>query len=89
MLQYLWCQTGAIALGFLLDLILGDPHWLYHPVQLIGSLISWLEKGLLKKDDTDGKKFFKGVVLSVLVIMMTGSVIVLILFICYRISLVA
>ena len=89
MLQYLWCQTGAIALGFLLDLILGDPHWLYHPVQLIGSLISWLEKGLLKKDDTDGKKFFKGVVLSVLVIMMTGSVIVLILFICYRISMVA
>ena len=46
-MQYFWCQTGAVALGFLLDLIFGDPHWLYHPVQLIGSLISKLEKVLL------------------------------------------
>ena len=45
-MQYFWCQTGAVALGFLLDLIFGDPHWLYHPVQLIGSLISKLEKVL-------------------------------------------
>ena len=30
--------------GFLLDLLLGDPRWLYHPVCLIGNLISFLEK---------------------------------------------
>ena len=34
----------ALGLGFLLDLIVGDPHWLYHPVRLIGALISGLEK---------------------------------------------
>ena len=35
-------------LGFGLDLILGDPHWLYHPVRLIGLGISGGEK-LLRK----------------------------------------
>ena len=34
--------------GFLLDLLMGDPRWLYHPVCLIGKLISVLEKGIRK-----------------------------------------
>lgn len=33
----------ALILGFLLDLIFGDPAWLYHPVQMIGFLISKTE----------------------------------------------
>ena len=39
-------HTGIAALlaGLLLDLLLGDPEWLYHPVRLIGKLISGLEK---------------------------------------------
>jgi len=32
-----------LPMGFLLDLLLGDPHWLYHPVRAIGALISALE----------------------------------------------
>ena len=36
----------SILLGFVLDLLLGDPHWMYHPVRLIGALISFLEKEL-------------------------------------------
>lgn len=34
----------AVALGFLLDLIFGDPVWLYHPVRIIGKLITLFEK---------------------------------------------
>lgn len=34
----------AVGLGFLLDLLIGDPHWLYHPIRLVGHLISVLEK---------------------------------------------
>ena len=30
---------GAIVAGFILDLIFGDPHWLPHPICLIGNLI--------------------------------------------------
>lgn len=33
----------AVGLGFLLDLLVGDPHWLYHPIRLVGHLISGLE----------------------------------------------
>lgn len=43
------CQTIAIGCGYILDLLIGDPHWLYHPVRLIGNLISLLESILLKK----------------------------------------
>ena len=39
---------AVVALGFLLDQVLGDPHWLYHPVRLIGAYISFLEKGIRK-----------------------------------------
>ena len=41
-------HTIALAAGFILDLIFGDPRWLYHPVCLIGNLISFLEKRIRK-----------------------------------------
>ena len=38
----------AILIGFIMDLLIGDPHWIYHPVRLIGKLITFLEL-LLRK----------------------------------------
>jgi len=35
-----------IVVGYTLDLILGDPYFLYHPVRLIGHLINFLDKRL-------------------------------------------
>ena len=26
-----------LVIGFLLDLLIGDPRWLYHPVRIIGN----------------------------------------------------
>ena len=40
----------AFAAGFLLDLIVGDPYCLPHPIRMIGNLIAGLEKKLLKLD---------------------------------------
>ncbi len=37
-----------LALGALLDVFIGDPEWLWHPVRGIGALISVFEKGLRK-----------------------------------------
>lgn len=38
----------ACITGFLLDCMFGDPVWMYHPICVIGNLISVLEKGLRK-----------------------------------------
>lgn len=42
--------------GFLLDLLLGDPYWLWHPVRLLGSMITCLEKHLRKTGKEQEKK---------------------------------
>ena len=34
----------ALLIGFVIDLLVGDPHWIVHPVVLIGKLISGTEK---------------------------------------------
>ena len=72
-------ELHAIALvaGFFLDLIIGDPHWLYHPVRLIGLLISLCEKIFLGKSDKaesdskGGKKIFFGVLTIIVVLFAT------------------
>ena len=40
---------AACAAGFILDLLFGDPSWIYHPIRIIGHLISGLEKKLYKE----------------------------------------
>ena len=39
-------HLAAMLAGYLLDLCLGDPHSMPHPVRAIGNLIVWLEKRL-------------------------------------------
>ena len=58
----------AILVGFIMDLIIGDPHWMYHPVRLIGKLITFLEDMLRKTfpKTKDGERK-SGFVLVVLV----------------------
>lgn len=41
-------SLAACSAGLLLDLLFGDPVWLYHPVRLIGNWISWGERQLRK-----------------------------------------
>ena len=57
----------AILVGFIMDLIIGDPHWMYHPVRLIGKLITFLEDMLRetfpKTKDGERKSGFVLVVL--------------------------
>ena len=57
----------AVILGFILDLIVGDPHWLYHPIRLVGHLISGLEKILRKVfPKTERGELIAGVFLLIL-----------------------
>ena len=61
----------AMAAGFLLDFLLGDPYWLPHPIRAIGSLIGWLEH---KWNHSEEKNSRKGTVMVLLVLAVTGSV---------------
>lgn len=62
----------AFFAGFLLDMILGDPDRIPHPVRLIGRLISGLETGLRGKDYRKG--MWEGVCLVVCVVFCTVTV---------------
>ncbi len=55
----------ALAVGFVLDLLLGDPHGGFHPVRLIGKLIAALDKKWNFGTGDDAKKRGVLLVLSV------------------------
>lgn len=58
-----------LLLAFVLDLIFGDPHWLYHPVRFIGKLIEWGEKRLRPRfPKTPGGERTAGTLLAVFVV---------------------
>lgn len=76
----------AFALGFILDLIIGDPHWLPHPIRLIGSFIAKLEKKLNGKNSENNIKLRNGKVLVFTVIVATLFVSCFILIASYLIS---
>lgn len=58
----------AIA-AFIIDAIIGDPFGKYHPVALIGRLIVFLERVFYRESDSNGKKFFMGAVLVMIVLL--------------------
>ena len=77
----------ALLIGFGIDLLVGDPHGIPHPVVGIGKLISFLEKGLRRMfPKTDGGEIAAGGVLWVLVAVICTALPAGILFLCHRIS---
>ncbi len=64
-----------ICAGCILDLIFGDPHWLWHPVRGIGKMVEWAERGLRRlfgirpeKEADIGKKKAAGILLVLVVL---------------------
>ncbi len=57
----------VIAISFLLDLVIGDPTWMPHPVRLIGRVIGFLDRTLYI-DKNEKKQFRNGTALAVLTI---------------------
>lgn len=67
----------SMIIGFILDLILGDPHWLPHPIRLIGNTISKgesISRRIFKK-----KEYLGGLCLSLSVVSLSFIIPLLIL----------
>ena len=80
-------HLSALALGFCLDLLLGDPHWAPHPVRLIGWLIAALEKALRRIfPDTKNGLLTAGVFLVILVLGLSAGCTALLLWLCTLVS---
>lgn len=80
-------SLGALLVGFCIDLLIGDPHGIPHPVVLIGKLITVLEKVLRRifPKTARGEKIAGGV-LWLLVVTISSAVPALILWLSYRVS---
>lgn len=75
----------AVILGFLLDLLIGDPTWLYHPVRIIGKLIEGLEWVIRKifPHNKEGERA-GGILLAIFVIVLGTGIPYLCLNLLYR-----
>ena len=66
---------GAIVAGFILDLIFGDPHWLPHPICLIGNLIGFLDKKLRRMLAPGETALLLGGALMVIIVLVISFVV--------------
>ena len=62
-------HLAAIMAGFILDLIFGDPHWLPHPICLIGNLIGFIEGNLRPKLAPNKNALLLGGALMVIIVL--------------------
>lgn len=86
----------AFIAGFVLDLLIGDPHFIPHPVRLIGSFISFLDKRLncdagynISEKKLNLIKYKRGMLLAFTVIFATFAMSVIIIVAAYSINLYA
>ena len=62
-------HLAAIIAGFILDLIFGDPHWLPHPICLIGNLIGFIEGNLRPRLEPNKNALLLGGALMVIIVL--------------------
>lgn len=81
-------HIAAFFSGFLLDLLLGDPAWLPHPVRLMGKLTAKTEQLFLGsgKERHEKQEFFQGIAAALAVLLSTAAVSSCILLAAYRIN---
>lgn len=79
MLKLLIWQTAAIALGFLLDFIIGDPHCIPHPVVGIGKLISFFDRRL-RRGNSNPKDVGRGAITVIAVVLISVIIPLAVLF---------
>ena len=76
----------ALVIGFIADLIIGDPHGMWHPICFVGNMIAVFEKGLRRIfPKTEKGEFRAGVCLVILVLVCATAIPLGILILCFMI----
>jgi len=79
------CSTIALVVGVILDFILGDPNYAWHPIRLIGSLIAYLERQIRRQlPKTAGAELCGGTVLVIFVLSISVAIPSILLFLFYQ-----
>ncbi|AEF83524.1 cobalamin biosynthesis protein CobD [Treponema primitia ZAS-2] len=84
----LW-STAALATGFILDLIFGDPPAIPHIIRFVGKIVSRLEKLFLKVGKSPGVQFCSGLCFTCVVILISTGIPFALLYFAYGIHPVA
>lgn len=91
--QSLQNRIFVLLIAAAVDLLIGDPHWLWHPVQGVGSLISFFEKILRRiftvppcqERSSHTRERLAGLLMVVLVLTVSTGLIFFLLVLCGRI----
>lgn len=79
----------ALLMGCVIDLIVGDPYWMVHPIRWIGRLIAFLDKKMLGDIDenrNNKQEYRLGILLAVIVIVATAMCSIAVLVMAYYIN---
>ena len=82
--MYIYITIAAVVAGYLLDLCIGDPHGMWHPICFVGNMISFFEKRL-RRGKSENSDLAGGVLLVILVCGISTAIPFVLLIICYRI----
>ena len=84
-MTYMYATIAALVAGYVLDLIIGDPHGMWHPICFIGNMISFFEKRL-RKEKSEKRNLAAGVLLVILVTAVSAAIPFVLLAVCYHIQ---
>lgn len=81
--------TISIVIGYILDLILGDPYSIPHPVVAIGKLVTFCTNRLLNENNTSYRKKINGLIMVLIVVLVSAFVPFCILYLVYSVHIYA
>ena len=85
-MKLVWLIPLSVVAGFLIDLMVGDPQWMPHPIRFIGHLISAADKKLRREGDEPARQRTGGALLVLVVLGTTVVVTGLVVFLGHRLG---
>ena len=73
-MNFITRHLAIITLGYLMDLLVGDPYWFPHPVRLMGWYINQAQKWIRRAFPTDRGLKFGGVLLLLSTVLLTLAI---------------